>query len=498
MSGAHAITTTQRPLVETAVAQISRDHTRIEAEVCRRSLFTFVQAFWSTIIQAEPVWNWHIPYLCRDIQRVISRAAQGKPKLYDVIYNIPPGETKSTLVVQMAPAWAWTNWPWMRFLCGSYSGDLATEHGGLCKDIVSSEKYQRMYPDLKLRRDHDARSNFRLVTGGQRMATSVGGTSTGKHAHVIMVDDPLNPYEATSDVKIKTANTWMDQTLSTRKVDKKVVPTILVMQRLAENDPTGNWVGKKGKRVHHICLPGQCRDYEVKPEILRGYYKDDLLDPQRMDWSVLNDMYLDLGEYGFAGQVGQNPSPPSGGMFKIGKLEQRIVDLPPAKLRRVVRYWDKAGTEGGGAYTAGVKMAEMANGDFVIMDVVRGQWGPDKRERMIRDTAEEDGRRVRVFVEQEPGSGGKDSAYATLKTLSGFSAFADRPTGDKIYRADPLASRINGGHVYLLKGTWNKAFIDELRLFPNGTYKDQVDGASGAFSKLFKRKRAGALRPRDD
>lgn len=156
----------------------------------------------------------------------------------------------------------------------------------------------------------------------------------------------------------------------------------------------------------------------------------------------------------------------------------------PARIEKAVRYWDKAGTDGGGCYTAGVKVGKDADGRFWVLDVVRGQWGVAERERMIRQTAEIDGVAVRVWVEQEPGSGGKESAEATIRNLAGFAAFADRVTGDKPTRAEPFAAQVASGNVLLARGAWNRAFIDECAMFPVGKLKDQVDAASGAFVKL--------------
>lgn len=465
----------------------------VEAEFCKESFYHFIHTFWEVIVKEPPIWNWHIAYLAELAQNMVERVAESKPKEHDLIVNVSPGSTKSTIFVQMLPAWAWTRWPWMRFIAGSYSGDLATEHGGLCRDIIISEKYKMMFPKIKIRSDQDAKSNFKLTEGGQRSAVSVGGTVTGKHAHVILVDDPLNPKEAVSEAHTRTANQWMDQTLSTRKIDKAITPTILVMQRLHEDDCTGNWIKKKDKKVFHICLPGECKNYEVKPSRMKRFYKDGLFDPARMSWEVLQDMKLDLGEYGFAGQIGQDPSPPEGGLFKVQALRSHIVQTPPVAVRRIVRYWDKAGTHKGGAYTAGVKIGLMRNNTYIILDVVRGQWGPDVREEIIYKTAEHDGYGVSIYMEQEPGSGGKDSITYSIRNLAGFKVHADRPTGDKIYRADPFAAQCNAGNVYLLSDDWNSSFIEELRLFPNGRYKDQVDAASGAFSKLvLSTKRAGA------
>jgi predicted phage terminase large subunit-like protein len=162
----------------------------------------------------------------------------------------------------------------------------------------------------------------------------------------------------------------------------------------------------------------------------------------------------------------------------------------------MVRYWDKAGTAGGGAYTAGVLLAVHKNGTFYAADVVRGQWSALERERVIRATADLDrqhlGRSVKIYLEQEPGSGGKESIEASLRNLAGFAAYGDRPTGNKDARLEPFAAQVEAGNVALKRGAWNRAFIDELCAVPTGQYRDQADAAAGAFNKLAKgSRRAG-------
>lgn len=161
---------------------------------------------------------------------------------------------------------------------------------------------------------------------------------------------------------------------------------------------------------------------------------------------------------------------------------------PPAQVLGRVRYWDKAGTEGGGAYSCGLRMSRTRRGlypaEYWIEDVVRGQWSSARRDAVIRTTAAGDGALVRIGVEQEPGSGGKQSADITISDLAGYSVYAERPTGDKVTRARPLAAQMEAGNVGLLTGAWNSALIAEYRAFPHGPYKDQVDAGAGAFNRL--------------
>jgi predicted phage terminase large subunit-like protein len=178
-----------------------------------------------------------------------------------------------------------------------------------------------------------------------------------------------------------------------------------------------------------------------------------------------------------------------------GKLFNRawfsqIMRVPPAQARWV-RYWDKAATQDGGCHTCGVLMGADYEGRFWVADIIRGQWSTHQREAMMKLTAQMDAQtyhhRVRIFVEQEPGSGGVDSLKATIKNLAGFPVFGDRPSRDKRVRAEPFAAQAEAGNVILVEPpgsrNWLAAFLDELEAFPDGE-ADQVDATSGAFNRL--------------
>ena len=126
-------------------------------------------------------------------------------------------------------------------------------------------------------------------------------------------------------------------------------------------------------------------------------------------------------------------------------------------------------------------------------DLKRGQWRADERERIIAQTAEADGYNVHIMVEQEPGSGGKESAEGTIRGLAGYIIQKDRPTGNKEFRADPLSVQVNSGNIRLRVAMWNKEYTEEFSMFPNSTYKDQVDATSGAFNYLVMKKVARAI-----
>jgi predicted phage terminase large subunit-like protein len=189
------------------------------------------------------------------------------------------------------------------------------------------------------------------------------------------------------------------------------------------------------------------------------------------------------------GGPGECPVPrqPEGNRFKRSWFELVDPGAVPHKARRV-RYWDRASLAGEGDFTAGVLMARGDDRTVFIEDVVRGQWSVGERDGIMRQTADRDGRRygrtVHTWVEQEPGSGGKESALSAIKLLAGYIIKADKVTGSKVVRAEPFAAAAEGGTVKLVRGSWNAAFLDEVTAFPNGQNDDQLDAAAGGFAKL--------------
>lgn len=463
----------------------------VQAERCRRSFFYFVQTMWSSSIPEKPVWNWHIKYICHELQAVAERVFAREPKKYDLIINVPPGSTKSTICSVMFPIWVWIRDPVIRSLCSSYSGDLSLDLSVKSRDLMKTKRFTELFPNVKVRQDLDSKGYFGNTEGGRRYSTSTSGTATGMHGHFLIIDDPINPRGAISEAALKECKEWYDQTFSTRKIDKKVSVTLLIMQRLGLEDLTQHLLEKKNVKLKHICLPAE-DEYEIKPAKLKKYYKNGLLDPVRLDRDVLDEQMANLGGLSYAGQFGQSPRRSEGNLF----LENRgkIVDELPSPVEKAVRYWDKAGTEGGtGAQTAGTLLARLQNGQFAVLDCITGRWSSERREQTILDTAALDGLPVRIVVEQEPGSGGKESAEGTVKRLQGYIASADRVTGDKILRAHPWSIVWNQGNVVILNRPWTQDYINEHLFFPRGKTKDRVDSSSGAFASLTRNIKRGGL-----
>lgn len=129
-------------------------------------------------------------------------------------------------------------------------------------------------------------------------------------------------------------------------------------------------------------------------------------------------------------------------------------------------------------------MAHAPSGLFYVEDVIRGQWGPFDRDKVILQTAHIDGRGLLIRIEQEPGSAGVSLIASLVRMLAGFIVHPDRVTGDKVTRAGPFAAQCEAGNVKLVNGAWVKQFLEELSMFPFGRHDDVVDAASGAFNAL--------------
>jgi predicted phage terminase large subunit-like protein len=176
----------------------------------------------------------------------------------------------------------------------------------------------------------------------------------------------------------------------------------------------------------------------------------------------------------------------------------RLVSEAPRAAQRV-RFWDFAGTEvtaekrGDPDWTVGTLVATL-QGQYWIEDVQRARLSPKGVEDLVRQTAQLDGRTVAIWLEQEPGSSGKAVVEDyQRRVLPGYSVHALRSTGSKIDRAKPASSAAEAGNIALVEAPWNRVFLDELALFPQGAHDDQVDTLSGSVLVLSDApKRAGA------
>lgn len=322
----------------------------ILADLCRKSFKAFIREFWECVPGAgKLIWNWHIDLIADELEVAADRVFKGLPREYDLVFNVPPGTSKSTEISILFPAWVWTRMLEGRFIASTHTNNLVLDLASKSRSVILSDKYKACYSNVVL--DKEGEGYFTNTVGGDRRACTVGGkTPTGFHAHFLLVDDALDPQGARSEAEIETASKFMTEVLPSRKVDKETALTILIMQRLHYRDPTAVMIkvskNEGSTPVRVICLPGVLTDKvsppieEIREKYPEAYVEDNLLDPIRLPRKVLRDLEIRLGAYGYACQILQDPIPPGGGMFKETYFNQRVKAAPFHAKR--IRFWDRA------------------------------------------------------------------------------------------------------------------------------------------------------------
>ncbi len=453
--------------------------------------------------------NWHhaiIANVCDDFITL---------KKKRIIIEAPPRTGKSEIVSRRMPAKILGDRPWAKIMHATYGETLSRNLNRDIQNIMMSPEYYSLYPETRLSRarvvsaDAMARRNNKEfdVMGYKDSYYCAGwnGGFNGKGANYFIIDDPVKSRkdadsyvfrEALWDWYVNDASNRLDGSggilvMHTRWHDDDLVGRLLKQQaemiKMGKLDPEYMW--------HVISLPAIMEDEAKKhPDdprreggILWPWHwagRDSSLSRKEQVRRARAFLELKRGEgmFSFSSLFQQDPSPKGGGMFKVEKM--KIVKTLPSPVVKWVRYWDKAGTEDGGKNTAGVKIGLMANGQFVVMHVVKGQWAVERREATITQHLILDGKTGQTWVEREGGSGGKESADGTIKNNAGHRIFSESPQGNKEARAEPFMTQVNIGNVVLLEGEWNADYIEEHRRFNRGKFKDQVDASSGAFNKL--------------
>lgn len=431
---------------------------------------------------------------CEVLADVLQRVADGECSRLMIF--MPPRHGKSEETSRLFTAYFLHRHPERWVGLASYAAELAYTLSRASRDFFVAGGGD-------LRDDAKAVKHWQTAQGGGLWAGGVGGPATGKGWHLGVIDDPIKNAEEAASKKVRERNQeWFQSTFSTRE-EPEGGALVVIQTRWNESDLAG-WLiereraaeADEAQRWHIVNLPAIREDSEpefpptctVEPDWRQV---GEALCPERYTVAKLVKLAAQVGAYFWNALFQQRPRPREGGIFTSAV---RYVGAVPVGCK-FVRYWDKAGSDGKGDYTAGVLMARSPDGQFFVVDVVRGQWAAAEREARIRATAELDAQRISAFgndpdacysiwIEQEGGSGGKDSANATIRNLEGFSVYCESATGDKELRADPLAAQWQVGNVFIVRGTWNVAYIDEMTAFPNGKNDDQVDASSGAFNHL--------------
>jgi predicted phage terminase large subunit-like protein len=456
------------------------------------------ESFWAfrQFINPKMIVGWWQCEIALELHRFWDDFVAGRrPKL---LLQSPPQHGKSSMVVDFL-AWAigqayLLDRKDLKIIFASFSDRLGIRANLRLRRIFSDPKHGKIFGPVLDPRAHQNSDMIGFAFGAQSNEqgyfrnTTIAGQVTGEGLDIGVIDDPIKGRaEASSLLTRDKTWSWMTDDFMTRFSDRGAL--LMIMTRWHLDDPAGRLMDNHPdvRVCRYAALAEEDEthlDLKGRPFVRKAGAP---LFPELKSLEFLQQQRSVMTLAGWQSVYQQAPILVGGNMFPIEKAE--VIPERPSRtdISGSVRYWDKAGSAGGGAFTAGVLMLRMKDGTFVVADVRRGQWGALDRERVIKQTAELDRQSyplTKIVVEMEPGSGGKESAESTVRMLAGFPVEADRVTGAKEVRAEPFAAQWQSGNVRLVSGGYVRDYLNEAEGFPVFKFKDQVDASSGAFNKL--------------
>jgi len=410
-----------------------------------------------------------------------------------VIINMPPRHLKSHLASVCFPAWCLGHDPSAQLLCVSYAQDLADKLSRDCRQILASNWYRQLFA-TRLSAQRQAMSEFETTAQGCRLATSVGGVLTGRGADIIIIDDPLKPEEALSQIQRQAANDWFDHTLYSRLNDTRSGAIIVIMHRLHEDDLAGHVMAQEDWAV--VRFPAIAEDDEMWAlDSELGQYvftrqRGEALHPERQPLVILDQIRRTIGEYNFAGQYQQMPSPQGGGMVKAAWFRSYAANERPDKFDRIVQSWDTANKASELSDFSVCTSWGIKGKDLYLLHVLRRRMEyPELKRSVCEQCAAFE---ANVVLIEDKASGTQLIQELIEQGLHAVTRY--QPQSDKIMRMHAQTAMIENGFVHLPKeAAWLAEYLHELTVFPKGKHDDQVDSTAQMLD-WFKR---GGQEPQD-
>jgi len=422
---------------------------------------------------------------------VLDRVAAGE--ITRLMVFMPPRHLKSTTVSRHFVAYWLRRFPTHRVVLASYAARLAQAHSRGAQALFTQR-------GGTLAEGQAEKSEWDTGDGGGLLAVGIGSGLTGHGGNLLVLDDSVkDAEEAASDAIAERNRDWYDSTYRTRAQGDDVQ---IIIETL--------WPGKASlagyalEQEHgdrpdhwHIVVMDAIRDaepYEFPPtcrEEPDPRALGDVLCPAIKTREQLLAIKARSG-YFFSSLYQQRRKVKDGKLFRWDSFN--IASGPPnlADLLAVTRYWDMAGTEkrddNDPDATSGTLMARHRNGSFWVLHRATTTADIGPRDAFIKQTADADlatyGRRCIQWFERQAGIGGEKAMQALTRLLAGHVVKSEAATGSKELRAEPLASQVQVGNVWLVKGDWTDPFRLQLCGFPFAAHDDDVDSASGAFNQV--------------
>lgn len=452
------------------IKELSNDE-NIFYYLLQNNLSAYIQKVFNTLNPSTNyLHNWHIDAIADYLQ-----AVQDK-EICKLIINMPPRFMKS-----IAVSVAWTTYllghkPSTQIICASFASTLAENLSVQSRNVMTSGWYKKVF-GTKIAEGENKKMWFTTTERGHRYATSVGATVTGFGGDFLILDDPLNPEEASSDTMRRRCNQWISETFLTRANNPKDHALVLVMQRLHEDDPSGLLFGMKDDLgdFEHLILPAE---FEKKTVIITPKHtfikeENELLHPERFGEKEVKEKRMLMGAYAYAGQYLQRPSPIGGGIIKRHWFKP--FEIRPFKFDHLIHSWDTAIKANAGSDYS-VCTVWGVNGDgYYLLDVWRGQVEyPELKQKCLFLTQRD---KPDYILIEDKASG--QSLIQDLRASSRMAIYPIMPHRDKVTRASSITPLIESGNVFIDQSAyWVSGFLNECDMFPNGKNDDMVDSMS--------------------
>ena len=453
------------------------------AAIIGSDLYSFVQASFPIVSGGNRfLHNWHIEAIAHELTAVI----RGHTRR--LIITVPPRSLKSICASVCLPAFVLGHDPSQRIICVSYSEALARKHANDCRALMRSDLYRRIFPATCISPAKDTESEVMTTARGSRLATSVGGTLTGRGGSLLIIDDPLKPQDAQSESARESVKQWYSNTLLSRLDHKMEGAIIVVMQRLHPDDLVGHLLEQEGWR--HLNLPAIGEEKTtVTLGAARRYRRQigEVLHPERESQAALDELKVAMGSMEFAAQYQQSPVPVGGNLIKWSWFRFYQQSPPPQAGDRLIVSWDTALSSSQLADFSACVVLLVRQQTVYILDVLRSRLEYPELKRAILDHHNR-WRQAAVSCSYSLLIEKKGSGQSLIQDLRRHNvhAIGINPEGDKVMRMAAQTAPIEAGCVHLpASAPWLDEFKKELLSFPASRHDDQIDALSQALQRAF-------------
>lgn len=303
-----------------ASAALKRERAKRQAKKAQAQpggLMEFVRYFWEVL---EPNTKFVEGWLLHDIAMHLEAVTLGK--ITRLLINVPPGSMKSLMTNCFWPAWEWgpMGLAHLRYISFAYSNGLTLRDNLKFKKLVTSEKYRELWGD-RFELEKEGEEKITNNKTGSKFASSVKGVGTGERGDRVIIDDPHNVHQSESDVVRTDTLRWFRETLTDRVNNWEESAIVIIMQRVHQQDISG-LITSKGWPYCHMMVP---MEYESNRPVINSLgWEDprteegDLAWPERFSPAMVAGIEMEKGQFAYAGQYQQRPSPRGGGIIQRG------------------------------------------------------------------------------------------------------------------------------------------------------------------------------------